>query len=63
MSLFSKRAAGLCWDTKGNCFGVLLKQEGSRFVVIDHWQEKTSNPDAIANALPKGARQFKNQGG
>ncbi|MCM8530966.1 MAG: hypothetical protein NE330_07385 [Lentisphaeraceae bacterium] len=53
MGLFNKRAVGLCWNTKGECFGVVIAKKGNAYSVVSHWSEKSSsNAGGVAATLP-----------
>ena len=54
MGLFEKRTAAFSWNVKGECFGVLMSKEGSKYKVLNHWSEKASAGAGIANSLSKG---------
>ena len=58
MGLFNQRAAGLCWDSGGRCFGVLVSREGHKYKVLKSWTQQVSNPDAIADALLQGTKNL-----
>lgn len=54
MGLFEKRTAAFSWNVKGECFGVLMSKEGSKYKVLNHWSEKASSGAGVANSLSKG---------
>lgn len=54
MGLFGTKTASLTWNSKGECFGVLMSKEGQKYKVLNYWYEKASNADSIAPVLQKG---------
>ena len=54
MGIFGIKSAALTWNSKGECFGVLLEKDGQKYKVLKNWSEKASSSDAIANSLQKG---------
>jgi hypothetical protein len=58
MSLFSKRALGICWDSRGQCTAVLMTKKGNNFRVLDFWSDKALNQDAISPLLPQAFKEM-----
>jgi len=54
MGIFGIKSAALTWNSKGECFGILLEKDGQKYKVSKNWYEKASSSDAIANSLQKG---------
>ena len=54
MGIFGVKSAALTWNSKGECFGVLLEKDGQKYKIVKSWNEKASSADAIANSLQKG---------
>ncbi|MCH2208257.1 MAG: hypothetical protein MK132_20630 [Lentisphaerales bacterium] len=54
MGIFENRAAAFSWNTKGECFGVILSKDGGKFKVLNYWTEKASSSGGVAASLSKG---------
>ena len=54
MGLFGNKAASLTWNSRGECFGVLMEKDGQKYKVLKHWNEKASSLDAVAPTIRKG---------
>ena len=54
MGLFGTKSASLTWNSKGECFGVLMEKDGQKYKVIKYWTEKASSTDTIASSIAKG---------
>ncbi len=54
MGIFRIKSAALTWNSKGECFGILIEKDGQKYKVLKNWYEKASSSDAVANSLQKG---------
>ena len=54
MALFSQRSAAFCWNTRGECFGVLMDREGQNYRLLDSWSGKASGQQTISMVLMEG---------